>query len=107
MFRVASTHVGGGIEVQQFVVKGPAIGNVGGRCRAYGENLQEAYTVEVELGLENGGVGAFLGTLADSCRGVEDPRPTADGERRRSAEGVHDGGVAAVETRYVNGVKAQ
>ena len=60
-----------------------------------------------ELGLKDGVVGAFLGTLADSCRGVEDPRPTADGERRRSAEGVHDGGVAAVETRYVNGVKAQ
>ena len=106
MFGVTSTHVGGEIEAQQFVMKGPAIGNVEGRCRAYGENLQRAYPVEVELGLENGGVGAFLGTLADGCSGVVDPRPTADGERRRSAEGVHVGGVAAVGTRYVNGVKA-
>ena len=80
MFEVTSTHVGGEIEVHQFVVKGPAIGNVGGRCRAYGENFQRAYPVEVELGLENGGVGAFLGPLADGCGGVVDPRPTADGD---------------------------
>ena len=60
MFGVASRHVGGEVEVQQFVVKGSVIGDDGGRCRAYGENLQEAYTVEVELGLENGGVGACL-----------------------------------------------
>ena len=46
----------------------------------------------------------FFGTLADGGSGVVDPRPTTDGERRGSAEGVHDGGVAAVETLYVNGV---
>ena len=33
------------------------------------------------------------------------PCPTAEGERRRSAEGVHDGGVAAAETRHIEGVK--
>ena len=86
-------------------MKGPAIRDGGGRCRAYGESLEGAYPTEGELGLENGGVGAFLGTLTDGCSGDVDPRPTADGERRRSAEGVHDGGVAAVETRYVNDVK--
>ena len=106
VFGVTSRHIGGKVELQQFVVKGPAIGDGGGRCRAYGENLEGAYPIEGELGFENGGVGAFLGTLADGCSGVVDPRPTADGERRRSAEGVHVGGVAAVGTRYVNGVKA-
>ena len=84
---------------------GPAIGDSGGRCRAYGENLEGGYPIEGELGLEDGGVGAFLDTLADGCSGVIDPRPTAGGERRRSAESVHDGGVAAVEPRYVHGVK--
>ena len=105
MFGVASGHVGGKVEVQELVVKGLAIGDGGGRCRAYGENLEAAYPIEGELGLENGGVGAVLGTLADGGSRVEDPRPTADGKRTRSAEGVHDGGVAAVETRYVDGVE--
>ena len=86
-------------------MKGPAIGDGEGRCRACGENIEGAYPIEGEVGLENGGVGPFLGTLADGCSGVVDPRSTADGERRRSAEGIHDRGVAAVETRYVNGVK--
>ena len=86
-------------------MKRPAIGDGGGRCRAYGDNLEGAYPIEEELGLQNGGRGDFLGTLADGCSRVVDPRPTADGERRRPAEGAHDGGVAAVETRYVNGVK--
>ena len=57
MFEVASRHVREKAEVQQFVVKGPAIGDGGGRCRTYGENLEGAYPVEGELGLENGGVG--------------------------------------------------
>ena len=104
-FGVASRHVGGKVEVQQLVVKGPAIGDGGGWCRAYGDDLEGVYPIEGELGLENGGVGASLGTLADGCNGVLDAGPTADGERRRSAEGVHVGGVAAVGTRYVNGVK--
>ena len=65
VFGVASRHVGGEVEVQQFVVKGPTIGDGGGRYRAYGENVEGAYPSEGELGLENGGAGAFLGTLAD------------------------------------------
>ena len=60
VFGAAFRHVGGKAEVQQFVVKGPAIGDGGGRCRAYGENLEWAYPVEGELGLENGGVDTFL-----------------------------------------------
>ena len=58
-----------------------------------------------ELGLENDGVSAFLDTLAGGGSGGVDPRPTTDDERRRSAEGVHDGGVAAAETRHIEGVK--
>ena len=56
-----------------------------------------------ELGLENDGVSAFLDTLAGGGSGGVDPRPTTDDERRRSAEGVHDGGVAVMRTLYVNG----
>ena len=69
MFGVASRHVGGKVELQQFVVKGPAIGDGESRCRAYGDNLKGAYPIKGELGLEDGGVGAFLGTLADGCSG--------------------------------------
>ena len=58
VFGVASRHVGGEVEVQQFVVKGSVIGDDGGRCRAYGENLEGAYPIEAKLGLENGGVGS-------------------------------------------------
>ena len=49
-------------------MKGPAIGDGGGRCRAYGDNLEGTYLIDGEVGLENGGVGAFLGTLAGGCR---------------------------------------
>ena len=86
-------------------MEGPAIGGGGGRCRAYGENLQGAYPIEGELDLANGGVGAFLGNLADGGSGVVDQRPTGDGKRRRSEQNVHDGGVVVVETRYVDGVE--
>ena len=86
-------------------MKGSAVEGGGGWCRANGENLEGVYPIEGELDLENGGVGAFLGAWADGGSGVVDPRPTADGERRRSAEGVHDRGMAAVKTRFVNGVK--
>ena len=58
VFGVASRHVGGKVEVQELVVKGPAIGNGGGRCRAYGNSVEGAY--EGELGQENGGVGAVF-----------------------------------------------
>ena len=58
VFGVVSRHVGGKVEVQQFVMKGPAIGGCVGRCRAYGENLEGAYPVEGKLGLENDGVGS-------------------------------------------------
>ena len=105
MFGVASRHVGGKVEVQQYAVKGPTIGNGGDRCRAQGDNLEGAYPIEGELGLENGGVDVFLGTLADGFSGAVYPRPTTDGKRRRSVEGVHDGRVAAIEMRYINGVK--
>ena len=53
-----------------FVVEGPAIGDAGGQCQACGENLEGAHPIEGKLGLEDGGVGAFLGTLADGCSGV-------------------------------------
>ena len=56
-------------------MKGSAIGDGGGRYRACGENLGGAYPIEGELGLDNSGVGAFLGTLADGGSGVVDPRP--------------------------------
>ena len=60
-------------------MKGLAIGDAGGRCRAYRENLEEAYPIERELVHENGGVSAFLGTLAGGGSRVVDPRRTADG----------------------------
>ena len=97
-FGVASRHVGGEIEVEELVMKRPAIRNGGGWCRAHGENLKRVNPVEGELGLENGGVGAFLGALADGGNSVVDPRQTAGGERRGAAEGIHDGSVAAVKS---------
>ena len=97
-FGVASRHVGAEVGVEELVMKRPAIGNGGGRCRAHGENLERANPVEGELGLENGGVGAFLGALADGGSSVVDSRPTAGGERRGAAEGVHDGSVAIVKS---------
>ena len=81
-FGVASRNVGGEVEVEELVMKRPTIRNGGGRCRAHGENLERANPVEGELGLENGGVGASLGALADGGSSVVDPRPTAGGERR-------------------------
>ena len=41
-----------------------------------------------ELGLKDGVVGAFLGTLSDGGRGVTDPCPTTGGEPGGSTEGV-------------------
>ena len=97
-FRVASGHVGGEVEADELAMKRPAIRNGGGRCRPHGENLERANPVEGEFGLENGGVGAFLGALADGGSSVVDSRPTAGGERRGAAEGVHDGSVAIVKS---------
>ena len=63
---LAARHGGSKVEVEKFVVKRTAAGNVGGRCRAYGEGFERVYPVEGELGLKDGGVGAFLGALC--CR---------------------------------------
>ena len=78
-FGVASRHVGGEVEVEELFMKRPAIRNGGGGCRAHGENLRRANLVEGERGLDNGGVGAFLGALTDGGRSVVDLRPTAGG----------------------------
>ena len=61
--------------------------------------------VEGDSGLENGGVGAFPDTMANGNSCVVEPRPTADGEQRGKAKGVHDGGVTVVKTRCVDGVE--
>ena len=85
---LAARHGGSKVEVEKFVVKRTAAGNVGGRCRAYIEDFERAYPVEGEFGLEDGGLGAFLGTLSDGGRGVTDPCPTTGGEPGGSTEGV-------------------
>ena len=41
-FKVAAGPVGRKVEEQELVVKGPAIGDGGGRCRARGEDLERA-----------------------------------------------------------------
>ena len=41
-FGVAPGHVGREVEVQKLVVKGLTIWDSGGRCRAYGEDLERA-----------------------------------------------------------------
>ena len=66
--------------MHRLILKGPTVRNGGGRCRAHGENLERANPVEGELGHENGGVGAFLGTLANGGSRVVDPGPTAGGD---------------------------
>ena len=48
-FGVASRHVGGEVEVEELFMKRPAIRNGGGRCRARGENLERANSVEGKL----------------------------------------------------------
>ena len=78
-FRTTSRHVGGEVEVEKLVLKGPAVRNGGGRCRAHGENLERANPVEGGLGLENGDVGAFLGALANGGSRVVHPGPTTGG----------------------------
>ena len=85
---VTARHVGRKNELEEFVVKRTAVGDVGGRCRAYIEDFERAYPVEGEFGLEDGGLGAFLGTLSDGGRGVTDPCPTTGGEPGGSTEGV-------------------
>lgn len=62
---------------------------------------------EEELSLESGGLGAFPDpdTVANGGNGVVDPHPTLDVKQRGKTEGVHDGGVAVVETRYVDDVE--
>ena len=68
-------------------MKRPASRNGGGRCRAHGKNLEQANPVEGELGLKNGGVGAFLGALTDGGNSVVDPPqpPVVNGRERRMA----------------------
>ena len=45
-FGVASGHVGREVDVQKLIVKGPTIRGGGGRCCAYGEDLEGADPVE-------------------------------------------------------------
>ena len=61
-----------------------AVRGVGGRSGAHGDDFERADPVTGKLGLEDGGVGAFLGALSDGSSTVVDPRPTAGGERRRA-----------------------
>lgn len=49
VFGVASGHAGGKVEAEEFVVKGPSISNGGGRCRAHGNDLEQADPNEVEF----------------------------------------------------------
>lgn len=105
MCGVESRHVGGNVRDYELVVEEPSIRTGGGRCRALGEDLERADPVEGEFSLDNGRVGAFPDALTNGSSGVVDPRSTVDGEQRVRAEGVHDGGFAAVETRYVDGVE--
>ena len=74
----------GYVEEEYFVVEGSVVGDVGGRRWAYGENRERSNPVEGNLGLEHGGVGVFLGPLADSGRVVVDPCPAAHGARVKS-----------------------
>lgn len=53
---------------------------------------------------ESDGISGLPRALANGGGGVVNPCPTAEGQRRRSAEDNHDGGVAAYEMRYVDGV---
>ena len=93
---VASRQVRRKVEVEEFVVERTAVRGVGDRSGAHGEDFEPADPVKGKLGLEYGGVGAFLGALLDGSTSVIDPRSTAGGERGRSAKGVQDGCVAAV-----------
>ena len=63
---------------------------------AHGEDFERADPVKGKLGLEYGGVGAFRGALSDGSSSVIYPRPTAGGERMRSAKSVQDGYPAAI-----------
>ena len=95
-FGVASGQVTGKVEVEEFVVERTAVRGVGGRSGAHGEDFERGDPVKGKLGLEYGGIGAFLGALSDGSSSVVDPRPTAGGEWRRSAKVVHDGCLAVV-----------
>ena len=93
---VASRQVRRKVEVEEFVVERTAVRGVGDRSGAHGEDFEPADPVKGKLGLEYGGVGAFLGALLYGGSSVVDPRPTAGGEWRRSAKVVHDGCLAVV-----------
>ena len=93
---LASRQVRRKVQVEELVVKRTAVRGVGGRSGAHCEDFERAHPIKGELGLQYGGVGAFLGALSDGSSSVVDPRPTAGGERRRSVKGVQDGCVAAV-----------
>ena len=93
---VASRQVERKVDVEELVVKRTVVRGVGGRSWADGEDFERADPVKGELGLQYGGVGAVLGALSDGSSSVGDPHPTANGERRRSANDVQDGCVAVV-----------
>ena len=63
---VSSRHAGGEIEVKELVVKRSTVGDVRRWCGAGGEDLEWAGPVKRQFGLYDKGVGALLGTLADS-----------------------------------------
>ena len=52
-----------------------AVRGVGDRSGAHGEDFEPADPVKGKLGLEYGGVGAFLGALSDGSSSAVDPRP--------------------------------
>lgn len=59
---VPSRHFERKADIYDLVPKGSAIGGVRSRCRAHVSNV---YPVEVEYGLEYGGLGVFLGPIVD------------------------------------------
>ena len=81
-FGVASRQVRGKVEVEEFLVERTAVRGVGGRSGAHGEDFERGDPVKGKLGLEYGGIDAFLGALSDGSSNVVDPRPNACDERR-------------------------
>ena len=63
---VSSRHVGGEIDVKELAVKRSVVGRVRRRCGAGGEDLMWAGPIKRQFGLKDNGLGAFLGSLADS-----------------------------------------
>ena len=70
---MASRHVGGGRSIG-LSWKGRPSGGVEAGAGPTARNLEGAYPIEGDLNIENDGVGAFHGALADGGTGVADPR---------------------------------